>query len=109
LFILFSKQYHYGAWRENAKELFEAEGKKELGFGEGEGIEYFDEDAKPITTNHYLQLSGTTFRAISSGGFIEEQIFNWTYSDEQKAKENWTEKNNPYIIAKNGHDDLSIT
>ena len=36
-------EYHYGAWRENAKELFEAEGKKELEFGEGEGIEYFDE------------------------------------------------------------------
>ena len=31
-------EYHYGAWRENAKELFEAEGKKEIEFGEGEGI-----------------------------------------------------------------------
>ncbi|MBL7965648.1 MAG: DEAD/DEAH box helicase family protein [Prolixibacteraceae bacterium] len=89
-------EYHYGAWRENAKELFEAEGKKELEFGEGEGIEYFDEDMMPITTNHYLYLSGTPFRAIASGEFIEEQIFNWTYSDEQKAKENWQEPNNPY-------------
>ena len=42
-------EYHYGAWRENAKELFEAEGKKELEFGEGEGIEYFDEGIMPIT------------------------------------------------------------
>ncbi|HMW66584.1 MAG TPA: class I SAM-dependent methyltransferase, partial [Chitinophagaceae bacterium] len=33
----------------------------------------------PISTNHYLYLSGTPFRAISSGEFIEEQIFNWTY------------------------------
>ena len=32
----------------------------------------------------------------SSGEFIEEQIFNWTYSDEQKAKDNWKGKNNPY-------------
>ena len=32
-------EYHYGAWRENAKELFEAEDKKEVEFGEGEGIE----------------------------------------------------------------------
>ena len=31
----------------------------------------------------YLYLSGTPFRAISSGEFIEEQIYNWTYSDEQ--------------------------
>ena len=82
-------EYHYGAWRENAKELFEAEGKKELEFGEGEGIDYFDEGNMPITTNGYLYLSGTPFRAIASGEFIEEQIFNWTYSDEQKAKENW--------------------
>jgi hypothetical protein len=89
-------EYHYGAWRENAKELFDAEDKKELEFGQGQGMEYFDEESMPITTNHYLYLSGTPFRAISSGEFIEEQIYNWTYSDEQKAKENWTEANNPY-------------
>ncbi|HMQ48888.1 MAG TPA: GIY-YIG nuclease family protein [Saprospiraceae bacterium] len=88
-------EYHYGAWRENAKELFEAEGKKELEFGEGEGIEYFDEDAMPITTNHYLYLSGTPFRAIASGEFIEEQIFNWTYSDEQRAKADWDDSKGP--------------
>lgn len=89
-------EYHYGAWRENAKELFEAESKKEIEFGEGEGIEYFDEELMPITTNHYLYLSGTPFRAIATGEFIEEQIFNWTYSDEQKAKANWKGANNPY-------------
>lgn len=94
-------EYHYGAWRENAKELFEAESNKEIEFGEGEGIDYFDEEIMPITTNHYLYLSGTPFRAISSGEFIEEQIFNWTYSDEQKAKEEWIESDyshlpNPY-------------
>lgn len=83
-------EYHYGAWRENAKDLFEAEDTKEVKFGEGEGIDYFDEDTMPITTNAYLYLSGTPFRAITSGEFIEEQIFNWTYSDEQKAKEEWT-------------------
>lgn len=91
-------EYHYGAWRENAKELFEAEGKQEVEFGEGEGIEYFDEETMPITTNHYLYLSGTPFRAIASGEFIEEQIFNWTYSDEQRAKKEWDNKkaSNPY-------------
>lgn len=89
-------EYHYGAWRENAKELFEAEGKKEIEFGEGEGIEYFDEDIMPITTNAYLYLSGTPFRAIATGEFIEEQIFNWTYSDEQRAKQEWRGDGNPY-------------
>ena len=89
-------EYHYGAWRENAKELFEAEDKKEVEFGEGEGIEDFDEDIMPITTDGYLYLSGTPFRAIASGEFIEEQIFNWTYSDEQRAKQEWKGANNPY-------------
>jgi hypothetical protein len=93
-------EYHYGAWRDNAKELFEAEGKKELEFGEGEGIDYFDESIIPITTNAYLYLSGTPFRAIASGEFIEEQIYNWTYSDEQRAKELFASQgaseNNPY-------------
>ncbi|NLW19487.1 MAG: DEAD/DEAH box helicase family protein [Candidatus Cloacimonetes bacterium] len=90
-------EYHYGAWRENAKELFEAEDKAEMEFGEGEGIDIFDESIMPITTNHYLYLSGTPFRAIASGEFIEEQIFNWTYSDEQAAKEAWQGGDNPYL------------
>jgi hypothetical protein len=89
-------EYHYGAWRENAKDLFESEDKKEAEFGQGEGIEYFDEEIMPITTNGYLYLSGTPFRAIASGEFIEEQIFNWTYSDEQRAKLEWNGPDNPY-------------
>ena len=89
-------EYHYGSWRENAKDLFEAEDRKEIEFGEGEGIEYFDEEIMPITTNAYLYLSGTPFRAIASGEFIEEQIYNWTYSDEQRAKQEWNGNDNPY-------------
>lgn len=89
-------EYHYGAWRESAKELFEAEDANEAKFGQGEGVEYFDEDNMPITTNAYLYLSGTPFRAISTGEFIEEQIYNWTYSDEQRAKQTWSGEDNPY-------------
>jgi len=89
-------EYHYGAWRENAKDLFEAEDKKEIEFGEGVGIEDFNEKIMPITTDGYLYLSGTPFRAIASGEFIEEQIFNWTYSDEQRAKQEWDSEDNPY-------------
>ena len=91
-------EYHYGAWRENAKDLFEAEDKREIEFGEGEGLEDFDEAIMPITTGAYLYLSGTPFRAIASGEFIEEQMFNWTYSDEQRAKQNWKSKENPYAM-----------
>ena len=89
-------EYHYGAWRDSAKELFEAEEKRELIAAEGEAMAYFDEGNMPITTRAYLYLSGTPFRAISSGEFIEEQIYNWTYSDEQKAKTAWIAANNPY-------------
>lgn len=91
-------EYHYGAWRESAKDLFEGEDREEEKFAEGEGMEYFEEANMPIKTNSYLYLSGTPFRAIASGEFIEDQIYNWTYSDEQRAKENWDTKNgdNPY-------------
>ncbi len=89
-------EYHFGAWRENAKELFEAEDKREFEFGEGVGLGDYDEDILPITTDFYLYLSGTPFRAIASGEFIEEQIFNWTYSDEQRAKKEWQGDDNPY-------------
>ena len=94
-------EYHYGAWRERAKDLFDSEDKKELKFAMGEGLDFFeeghfDEDIIPITTNAYLYLSGTPFRAINSGEFIEEQIYNWTYSDEQRAKAEWQGENNPY-------------
>ncbi|QPB41592.1 GIY-YIG nuclease family protein [Rodentibacter haemolyticus] len=93
-------EYHYGAWRENAKDLFDGEeDKKERNFSESAELKEFDEELLPITTHHYLYLSGTPFRAITSGEFIEEQIFNWTYSDEQKAKAEWRveQGKNPYL------------
>lgn len=92
-------EYHFGAWRENAKDLFgkDSEAEKEIeAFKEIEKKGFSDEDKVdvlegilPIKANHFLYLSGTPFRAINSGEFIEEQIFNWTYSDEQRAKEKW--------------------
>ncbi len=96
-------EYHYGSWRARAKELFENEHDKEV-IAENSAILKeegysdidFDEEIMPVTTNGYLYLSGTPFRAIASGEFIEEQIFNWTYSDEQRAKQDWTGADNPY-------------
>jgi hypothetical protein len=104
--IIIFDEYHFGAWRENAKDLFgkDTEAEKEIedfkkiekeGFSEEDKVEHL-EKILPITSNHYLYLSGTPFRAINTGEFIEEQIYNWTYSDEQRAKENWKGKNNPY-------------
>lgn len=45
-----------------------------------------------------LHLSGTPFKALASGKFGEDQIFNWTYEDEQTARQSWEEdgRENPY-------------
>lgn len=96
--VVIFDEYHYGAWRENAKDLFYSEDKAEQAAQNGDGLDYFDEENMPITTYHYLYLSGTPFRAINSGEFIEEQIFNWTYSDEQQAKAEWKGEGNPYAM-----------
>ena len=90
-------EYHYGAWRESAKDLFETDDKQEANYQSNSKLTDYNQENLPITANHYLYLSGTPFRAIDTGEFLEEQIFNWTYSDEQKAKLNWKEENNPYL------------
>ena len=92
-------EYHFGAWKENAKKLFEQEDEDSY---DSEDLDKYDrgnacdETFLPITTMYYLYLSGTPFRALNSGEFIEDQIYNWTYSDEQRAKENWEGDGNPY-------------
>lgn len=105
-------EYHYGAWGRHAKEFYskqdveqlaravemgelmaeDAESRKEM-----DSRELYDEGLMPLSTRAYLYLSGTPFRAISTGEFIEEQIYNWTYSDEQREKENWQGEGNPYL------------
>lgn len=95
-------EYHFGAWRENAARLFDKPDEEadadfdQEKYAREEAGNAYNESFLPITTNYYLFLSGTPFRALNSGEFIEEQIFNWTYSDEQKAKADWKGANNPY-------------
>jgi len=105
-------EYHFGAWRETAKELFEGEeeAKKEARIEYADGLEEMNEDLTvlseketeflPITTKAYLYLSGTPFKALATGEFIEEQIFNWIYTDEQRAKAEFATQHpglrNPY-------------
>ena len=94
-------EYHFGAWKENAKKLFENPDEEDTDFDiekyqREEAGNAYNESFLPITTSYYLFLSGTPFRAINSGEFIEDQIYNWTYSDEQRAKENWIGSDNPY-------------
>ena len=50
-----------------------------------------------IKRKHTLYLSGTPFKQLASDQFSKEQIFNWSYADEQEAKANWSgEDTNPY-------------
>ena len=96
-------EYHFGAWRENAKKLFENPDEEESAdfdmeqYKRTEADNAYNETFLPISTGYYLFLSGTPFRAINSGEFIEDQIYNWTYSDEQNAKESWIGSGNPYL------------
>ena len=103
-------EFHYGAWGKNAKSFYD---KKDIALRRAEEMgelitedadssrevevrELYDEELMPLRTGAYLYLSGTPFRAISTGEFIEEQIYNWTYSDEQAAKAAWQGEGNPY-------------
>lgn len=92
-------EYHFGAWRDTAKELFEGEDERSqeevvseyaaglASLNEAIGAHAAqEEEVLPITARAYLYLSGTPFKALATGEFIEEQIFNWTYTDEQRAK-----------------------
>lgn len=50
-----------------------------------------------IKRKHTLYLSGTPFKQLAGEQFSDEQIFNWSYSDEQNAKAEWEgEDYNPY-------------
>lgn len=105
-------EYHFGAWRDSAKELVESE-EEAIARKEAEDDKKLkdkiadlqeplekESDFLPITTRAYLYLSGTPFKALATGEFIEEQIFNWTYTDEQRAKAEFAAKHpgkrNPY-------------
>lgn len=46
-----------------------------------------EEAFRNIKRRFTLHLSGTPFRALRNDKFTHEQIFNWTYIDEQKAKQ----------------------
>lgn len=88
-------EYHFGAWKDSAKKLFDMD-DEDVEENLPANAERLDESWLPITADRYLYLSGTPFRAINSGEFIEDQIYNWTYSDEQKAKAEWKGDGNPY-------------
>jgi len=94
-------EYHFGAWRDAARSLYVTDpDDKTLTGDKSEKNELdnpdLDEDfaanleaALELDVDHYLYLSGTPFRALTQGEFLEDQVYNWTYSDEQRAKADW--------------------
>lgn len=65
-----------------------------------EGVDTLKADValQNITCNYILHLSGTPFKALADGKFAQDEIYNWSYVDEQSAKLNWSldEDSNPY-------------
>lgn len=118
-------EFHYGAGTKKAKDMLADNLAVEAGTDLtdkqlNEAVsEYFAEEddalseeketeaivdvvQKSITSDFRLYLSGTPFKAMANAQFPEEAIFNWTYTDEQRAKERWAQDNpnnpddNPY-------------
>ncbi len=97
-------EYHFGAWRDNAKKLFDTKDEEDSydtfdaeKYAVEEMNDAINETWLHISAKYYLYLSGTPFRALNNGEFMEDQIFPWTYSQEQQAKENWQGPGpNPY-------------
>ncbi|MDG1938429.1 MAG: GIY-YIG nuclease family protein, partial [Pseudomonadales bacterium] len=119
-------EFHYGAGTKKAKEMMAEQiaiesdsepsdkqleqAKKEFYAEEDDKLaEEKETEAivevveKAIISDSRLYLSGTPFKAIANAQFPQEAIYNWTYTDEQKAKEQWalenaqTPEENPYL------------
>ena len=90
-------EYHFGAWRDNARDLYDPSDQR-LADEEVTEEEVTEEDIG-LDSSHYLYLSGTPFRALTNGEFTEDQTFDWTYVDEQAAKNAWSGRDgrNPYV------------
>ncbi len=114
-------EYHFGAWRDAARAIYlgevddltgeRTEGDRseamvadtpDLEDGLAESIEQ-ELAHRSLKVGHYLYLSGTPFRALTEGEFLEDQVYNWTYSDEQRAKREWVGPHNPYAALPQMH------
>ena len=114
-------EYHFGAWRDAARSIYVGEvddvtGEKTEGDKSEAAVADtpdLEEDfvggiesalaEQKLAVDNFLYLSGTPFRALTEGEFLEDQVFNWTYSDEQRAKKEWKGASNPYAALPQMH------
>lgn len=88
-------EFHFGAATATARELYDPQDRAEAAFakvvekaldqGSDTDADLIDPDFG-LTTRFHLHLSGTPFKAITNGDYSEDQVFNWTYIDEQREK-----------------------
>lgn len=105
--LIIIDEFHYGSSTEKARKILRNSDKDitlkdiELDMSDEEKEDEKESDItisveKNLKTKNRLFLSGTPFKALANDQFEEDAIFNWTYVDEQKAKENFIGENNPY-------------
>jgi hypothetical protein len=92
-------EFHFGASTETARELYDPQDSDDLAYAKlldrvadedsENSAEVLEDTGFGLTGRHHLHLSGTPFKAIANGAYAEDQIFNWTYVDEQREKANW--------------------
>lgn len=85
-------EYHFGSHRDKAKDYFQGPAAIDE-ILEGDPTESkafddygFDEETISLNIKRFLYLSGTPFRQLANGEFSEDQIFDYTYADEQTKK-----------------------
>ena len=77
-------EYHFGAWRDNAREMYDPSERKAIGALQNRSL---GPTELGLNSKRFLYLSGTPFRAITFGEFDSDETFNWTYVDEQERKQ----------------------
>jgi len=101
-------EFHFGASTDAAREIYDPQDRHEVAMAKvleralnesnERTADVLVEPDRGLKTKYHLHLSGTPFRAITNGTYSEDQVFNWTYIDEQKAKSEWPAEPppNPY-------------
>jgi len=98
-------EFHFGAATASARELYDPQDKADSALAKRVELALDQENDKAadvledpdygLSTRFHLHLSGTPFKAITNGDYAEDAVYNWTYIDEQRAKQNWDPKRGP--------------
>lgn len=88
-------EFHFGAATATARELYDPQDKADAAFAKliEKAIDQSNDNEAELvevdfglSARFHLHLSGTPFKAITNGEYAEDQVFNWTYIDEQREK-----------------------